>query len=281
MPFMAAPPTRGLLLVLFAVALGSALAVVSDWDRFALVNEHNLVRWRASPPAALMPGLVWNATLASAAMRASSPCNESETGRHSSENIWVTNRPYSAEIPQFALETWAATGRAYSITKGTCAEEPHGEPGECAPYLLIVNSHVTQLGCDLTECRGEKEGGGEGPRQVIVRCRYSPAADFEETPYETRAAAEVPASSSSLSTSTTVLSSSYSSSTSAATTGTIKRPEADEEKQLSVQGIVVLTLLGAIALLAVFLVMFSTPLSKAFLSPPTSIEEVENLPVEN
>jgi hypothetical protein len=71
----------------------------------------------------------------------------------------------------------------------------------------------------------------------------------------------------------------------------------DEEKQLSVQGIVVLSLLGAIAVLAVFLVLFSTPLSKyslvhfrrfspticrrAFLSPATSIDEVENLPVEN
>jgi hypothetical protein len=280
MPFMAAPQ-RGLLVVLFAAALGSVLAVVSDWDRFALVNEHNLVRWRASPPPALMPGLVWNETLAAAAMRASSPCNDSETGRHSSENIWVTNRPYSAEIPKFAVETWAETGHTYSITQGACGEEPHGEPGECAPYLLLVDSGVTQLGCDLAECRGEKEGGGEGPRQVIVRCRYYPAADFEEAPYETPAAAEVPASSSSLSTSTTVLSSSYSSSTSAATTGRIKAPEADEEKQLSVQGIVVLSLLGAMAVLAVFLVLFSTPLSKAFLSPATSIDEVENLPVEN
>jgi hypothetical protein len=38
MPFMAAP-TRGLLVVLFAVALGSSFAVVSDWDRFALVRN--------------------------------------------------------------------------------------------------------------------------------------------------------------------------------------------------------------------------------------------------
>ncbi|MED6198036.1 hypothetical protein PIB30_062306, partial [Stylosanthes scabra] len=75
-----------------------------------------------------------------------------------------------------AVAFWVKTKEKYDYKSNSCID---GNPASCAPYLQVVWSATTEVGCARVECNHNKG--------ILVRCHYEPSGNIPgERPYHKR-----------------------------------------------------------------------------------------------
>nr|XP_025846627.1 peptidase inhibitor 16 [Vulpes vulpes] len=166
-----------LLLLLLAATVGPAGALTEDEKR-AMVELHNLYRSQASPPAADMLQMRWNEELAAFAKAYAKQCvwgHNKERGRRGENLFAITG--HGLDVP-LAMEEWHHEREHYNLSAATC------DQGQmCGHYTQVVWAKTERIGCGSHFC--EKLQGVEETNIHLLVCNYEPPGNVKgKKPYE-------------------------------------------------------------------------------------------------
>ncbi|CAK7310143.1 Peptidase inhibitor 16 [Vulpes lagopus] len=166
-----------LLLLLLAATVGPAGALTEDEKR-AMVELHNLYRSQASPPAADMLQMRWNEELAAFAKAYAKQCvwgHNKERGRRGENLFAITG--HGLDVP-LAMEEWHHEREHYNLSAATC------DQGQmCGHYTQVVWAKTDRIGCGSHFC--EKLQGVEETNIHLLVCNYEPPGNVKgKKPYE-------------------------------------------------------------------------------------------------
>ncbi|XP_005856781.1 PREDICTED: peptidase inhibitor 16 isoform X3 [Myotis brandtii] len=164
-------------LLLLGATPGPAGAL-SDEERRTMVDLHNLYRAQASPPAANMLQMRWDAELAAFAKAYAQQCvwgHNKERGRRGENLFAITDE--GMDVP-LAVEQWHMEREYYNFSAATC------EPGQmCGHYLQVVWAKTDRIGCGSHFC--EKLQGVEETNVHLLVCNYEPPGNVRgRRPFE-------------------------------------------------------------------------------------------------
>ncbi|XP_014393966.1 PREDICTED: peptidase inhibitor 16 isoform X2 [Myotis brandtii] len=164
-------------LLLLGATPGPAGAL-SDEERRTMVDLHNLYRAQASPPAANMLQMRWDAELAAFAKAYAQQCvwgHNKERGRRGENLFAITDE--GMDVP-LAVEQWHMEREYYNFSAATC------EPGQmCGHYCQVVWAKTDRIGCGSHFC--EKLQGVEETNVHLLVCNYEPPGNVRgRRPFE-------------------------------------------------------------------------------------------------
>ncbi|XP_059557811.1 peptidase inhibitor 16 isoform X2 [Myotis daubentonii] len=164
-------------LLLLGATPGPAGAL-SDEERRTMVDLHNLYRAQASPPAANMLLMRWDAELAAFAKAYAQQCvwgHNKERGRRGENLFAITDE--GMDVP-LAVEQWHVEREYYNFSAAAC------EPGQmCGHYTQVVWAMTDRIGCGSHFC--EKLQGVEETNVHLLVCNYEPPGNVRgRRPYE-------------------------------------------------------------------------------------------------
>ncbi|XP_006107008.1 peptidase inhibitor 16 isoform X2 [Myotis lucifugus] len=164
-------------LLLLGATPGPAGAL-SDEERRTMVDLHNLYRAQASPPAANMLQMRWDAELAAFAKAYAQQCvwgHNKERGRRGENLFAITDE--GMDVP-LAVEQWHVEREHYNFSAATC------EPGQmCGHYTQVVWAKTDRIGCGSHFC--EKLQGVEETNVHLLVCNYEPPGNVRgRRPFE-------------------------------------------------------------------------------------------------
>ncbi|XP_051710758.1 peptidase inhibitor 16 [Oryctolagus cuniculus] len=172
LPALLLPP---LLLLVAATGPGGAL---SDDEKRALVELHNLYRAQVSPPASDMLQMRWDEELAAFAKAYAQKCvwgHNKERGRRGENLFAITDEV--VDVP-LAMEEWHHEREHYNLSAATCARDQM-----CGHYTQVVWSKSERIGCGSHFC--EKLQGVEETNIQLLVCNYEPPGNVKgKRPYQ-------------------------------------------------------------------------------------------------
>ncbi|XP_045633781.1 peptidase inhibitor 16 isoform X3 [Ursus americanus] len=166
-----------LLLLLLAATVGPAGAL-SDDEKRAMVELHNLYRAQVSPPAADMLQMRWDEELAAFAKAYAQQCvwgHNKERGRRG-ENLFAITEE-GLDVP-LAMEEWHHEREHYNLSAASC------DRGQmCGHYTQVVWAKTERIGCGSHFC--EKLQGVEEINIQLLVCNYEPPGNVKgKRPYQ-------------------------------------------------------------------------------------------------
>ncbi|KAK2491034.1 hypothetical protein MC885_008729 [Smutsia gigantea] len=171
------PPAFLLPLLLLAAPTGPAGAL-SDDEKRAMVELHNLYRAQASPPAANMLQMRWDEELAAFAKAYARQCvwgHNKERGRRGENLFAITDE--GMDVP-LAMEEWHHERAHYNLSAATCHR---GQM--CGHYTQVVWAKTERIGCGSHFC--EKLQGVEETNIQLLVCNYEPPGNVKgQRPYQ-------------------------------------------------------------------------------------------------
>uniref|UniRef100_A0A8C7B4E2 Peptidase inhibitor 16 n=1 Tax=Neovison vison TaxID=452646 RepID=A0A8C7B4E2_NEOVI len=167
-----------LLLLLLLAATVSPNGALSDDEKRALVELHNLYRAQVSPPAADMLHMRWDEELAAFAKAYAQQCvwgHNKERGRRG-ENLFAITEE-GMDVP-LAMEEWHHEREHYNLSAATC------DQGQmCGHYTQVVWAKTERIGCGSHFC--EKLQGVEEINIQLLVCNYEPPGNVKgKRPYQ-------------------------------------------------------------------------------------------------
>jgi cysteine-rich secretory family protein len=144
-----------LLFVSFAV--DAAAQALTPADKATMLSLLNKARAAASPPAAAMPPLVWDARLETIAQTWVNSCTDiaqpvglldHNPNRSKGYPVYVGENIAGSSgliTPAKAVELWMSEAANYDFTSDRCT-------GACGHYKQVVNAATTAVGCARSSC---------------------------------------------------------------------------------------------------------------------------------
>ncbi|XP_036860298.2 peptidase inhibitor 16 isoform X1 [Manis javanica] len=167
-----------LLPLLLLAAPTSPAAALSDDEKRAMVELHNLYRAQASPPAANMLQMRWDEELAAFAKAYAQQCvwgHNKERGRRGENLFAITDE--GMDVP-LAMEEWHHEREHYNLSAATCHR---GQM--CGHYTQVVWAKTERIGCGSHFC--EKLQGVEETNIQLLVCNYEPPGNVKgQRPYQ-------------------------------------------------------------------------------------------------
>nr|XP_004649825.2 peptidase inhibitor 16 [Jaculus jaculus] len=166
-----------LLLLLLVAATGAAGALTEDEKR-AMVELHNLYRAQVSPAASNMLRMRWDPELAAFAEAYAQKCvwgHNKERGRRGENLFAITDE--GMDVP-LAMEEWHQEREYYNLSAAAC------DPGQmCGHYTQVVWGKTERIGCGSHFCE-TLQGVEETNIQLLV-CNYEPPGNVRgQRPYQ-------------------------------------------------------------------------------------------------
>jgi len=152
-----------------------------------MVDLHNQARASVNPPAASMPTVVWDDSIAAFALNYSLTCQGTNlmnhnpnrvlsTGEYIGENLWGTTASLQgANVTSYihgAASSWASESVYYTYSTNTC------QSGQmCGHYTQMVWKNSVNIGCAIVYCSNLLF-------KTSVLCDYGPGGNYVgERPY--------------------------------------------------------------------------------------------------
>nr|XP_025718080.1 peptidase inhibitor 16 [Callorhinus ursinus] len=170
-------PCNPLFLLLLA-ATGSPAGALTDDEKRAMVELHNLYRAQVAPPAADMLQMRWDEELAAFAKAYAQQCvwgHNKDRGRRG-ENLFAITEE-GLDVP-LAMEEWHHEREHYNLSTATC------DQGQmCGHYTQVVWAKTERIGCGSHFC--EKLQGVEEINIQLLVCNYEPPGNVKgKRPYQ-------------------------------------------------------------------------------------------------